>query len=113
MAEKNTAGAGGTKSDDGYEDVPMGGDWYKWESPGQFLEGKLVSLENSTKYAGKGMVARMQTADGVVAFSAPLVLEQAVRDNSLIGRELRIIFTGERTVAGGELKEFKVQAKRA
>lgn len=95
-----------------FTEIPVGGAWHKWTATGEYVEGEVLALDVSSKYKD-GCTVRMKTEDGVVAFSAPTVLEQTIRDNSLIGRTARFTFIGEKPVAGGSLKQFKVEVADA
>lgn len=108
MAKETPAAAAADAAQ--WDEVPTSSRFVKWEAAGQYVQGELLSIEESKTYPGKGFIARLQSQeeDELVAFSCPIVLERAIREQRLIGKTVRITYTGD----DGDVKLFRVQTRK-
>jgi hypothetical protein len=76
----------------------LGGGFVKWETPGQVVEGPVLSIERDTYPDGKEyFVVSIDTPDGVAKVTdGPVMLARALADAApAIGDVLRIEYLGE------------------
>lgn len=98
------------KLPEGASEIATGGEFKKWEKPGDSITGKILKLELSKKYRGENYIAILRTDDGKrVAVSAPLKLRLAIEENELAGKRVAIIYVGETPTKGDKaVSEFKI-----
>lgn len=95
----------------GWKDLPEAKS-FKWTSIGQRFEGTVLQLKKSSKYKDGHLLKMRRTTDGqVYIVGAPMRLAQAVEDNDLIGKEVRITFTDTEETRSGTLKHFNIRVK--
>jgi hypothetical protein len=76
----------------------LGGGFTKWETPGQVVEGVLVSIDQDTYPDGREyLVLTIETSEDLVKVSdGPVMLARALADAApAIGDTLRVEYLGE------------------
>ena len=91
------------------------GNFLKWETPGQTVEGRLQGIKPGKKFADSdkpsNLAVVMQTNGVGVTFGMPTKLQGAYDDGSVkIGDSLRVVYLGyARSKAGRSFKDFDIQ----
>jgi hypothetical protein len=94
---------------DGYQKIESA--LYKFEKPGDFLQGTLMSYTPPTFADSSGIYQVREESGDLVRFYSTVVLARDLTKD-VIGKEVVIVYLGEvKTRRGQTMKEFEVYVK--
>ena len=80
------------------------GEFYKFETAGDFIEGKLLKVEQSKQYKDSWSVS-LETKEGVkTAYVSNIVIDLFEKNSVTTGKVVRIMFNGLKKTKDGSRK---------